>query len=712
MPKPLLSIGIIFKNEIRCLERCLSSLTPLREAVPCELIVADTGSDDGSREIAEKYADVVFDFPWINDFSAARNAVMDRCSGRWYLTLDADEWLDSDIKELATFLRSNNRKNLEACTVMVRNYSEANNFSDYNDFLTIRMLRMSTGIRYEGAVHELWRGPEEGFINKTLSHTILHHDGYVGLNENAGRAKRQRNQVLLDELLKENPESIRLLLQYIESSRPDPQHVDYVRRALAAVEGKKKEWETFGPVIYRYAVLAARDHNLPEEEEWTARGLELFPDSFYSRIDIAFLAFIRCWENKQFKECIPWGEMYMAAIEDYDAGRGDRLALRISTLLGTSHQRRQKMLTSMAVACREEGQPGRAVELLEKVETLTGNLVGETLKNLQEWQVTTDQDTAPAMLRLYRRVTEEPDESRAKELMDAFLQTAPLAFGPDVREKEAAREDFHRYGYTLYVPLAGKCETGTAAAVMEAEDPQEMDRLLGMVENWGDFSVSALIHALEKGAAFPPSRGNVRIEEMERIAKRLAQYKGRFFDVVCQTARRQCSGGWKQLAWARSAVLAAVQAFDWTDEKQGLALAETFANVEEAFISRCYRPEVLCEENMVLLPPTHRFGWYSGRAFQALESGDSVTYVKLLRAGLEACPEMKIMVEFLTENTPQLRPSASQELLSLAEQVRKLLAAYDPEDPAVAALKQSPVYQKVAHLIEGLEAPVMGGLPQ
>ena len=105
-----------------------------------------------------------------------------------------------------------------------------------------------------------------------------------------------------------------------ESSRPDPQHLDYVRRGLAAVEGKKEGWRAFGPPIFRYAVLAARNHNLPEEEEWTARGVELFPDSFYSRIDIAFLAFIRCWENKQYKECIPWGEMYMAAIEDYDAG--------------------------------------------------------------------------------------------------------------------------------------------------------------------------------------------------------------------------------------------------------------------------------------------------------------------------------------------------------------------------------------------------------
>ena len=81
--KPVLSIGIMFKNEIRCLERCLKSLRPLREAIPCEVVMADTGSTDGSRATAEQYADILIDFPWRNDFAAARNAILDRCSGSW-----------------------------------------------------------------------------------------------------------------------------------------------------------------------------------------------------------------------------------------------------------------------------------------------------------------------------------------------------------------------------------------------------------------------------------------------------------------------------------------------------------------------------------------------------------------------------------------------------------------------------------------------------
>ena len=104
MSTPLLSIGIIFKNEIRCLERCLKSLQPLRDALPCEVVMADTGATDGSRAVAERYADILFDFPWVNDFSAARNSVMERCSGKWYMTIDCDEWVGADIQGFVTFL--------------------------------------------------------------------------------------------------------------------------------------------------------------------------------------------------------------------------------------------------------------------------------------------------------------------------------------------------------------------------------------------------------------------------------------------------------------------------------------------------------------------------------------------------------------------------------------------------------------------------------
>ena len=168
----------------------------------------------------------------------------------------------------------------------------------------------------------------------------------------------------------------------------------------------------------------------------------------------------------------------------------------------------------------------------------------------------------------------------------------------------------------------------------------------------------------------------------------------------------------QDMAWARALVLAAVRACKWEDEKQGLALALGFDRVERAFLAHCYTPEVLREDSLFLLPPMHRFGWYCNRAFEALETSDPAGYARSLRAGLETCPQMKPMVEFLTAHTPQLKPPVPGELLALAEQVRTMLSAYAPDDPAVVMIKQSVAYQKVAHLIEGPDPGVFGGLPQ
>lgn len=144
-----------------------------------------------------------------------------------------------------------------------------------------------------------------------------------------------------------------------------------------------------------------------------------------------------------------------------------------------------------------------------------------------------------------------------------------------------------------------------------------------------------------------------------------------------------------------------------------MALCRAFAKIEAVFLPRYYSADLLCDENIQLLPSLHRFGWYCGKAFWALDAGDSAAYVRLLRQGLEVCQIAKPIVEFLLKQLEESRKvQATPELLALAEQVRTLLAAYPADDPAVEALKQSAAYQKVAHLIEGPELGVFGGLSQ
>ena len=63
------SLCMIVKNEEDVLERCLESVADLVD----EIIIVDTGSADRTKEIAARFTSQIFDFPWQDDFSAARN---------------------------------------------------------------------------------------------------------------------------------------------------------------------------------------------------------------------------------------------------------------------------------------------------------------------------------------------------------------------------------------------------------------------------------------------------------------------------------------------------------------------------------------------------------------------------------------------------------------------------------------------------------------
>lgn len=84
-----ISVCIITKNEAEYLMKCLEALKPY----PFEIVVTDTGSTDDSLEIARQYTDHVYEFAWINDFSAARNFCISHASHNTVLSLDTDEFL-------------------------------------------------------------------------------------------------------------------------------------------------------------------------------------------------------------------------------------------------------------------------------------------------------------------------------------------------------------------------------------------------------------------------------------------------------------------------------------------------------------------------------------------------------------------------------------------------------------------------------------------
>ncbi|MDE7232425.1 MAG: glycosyltransferase family 2 protein, partial [Lachnospiraceae bacterium] len=95
------SVCIIGKNEEKNIENCLA---PLADC-PFEIVYVDTGSTDRTKEIAANYTDKIYDFTWIDDFSAARNFALKKASNEYVLFLDCDEYLTQiDVKAVCQAL--------------------------------------------------------------------------------------------------------------------------------------------------------------------------------------------------------------------------------------------------------------------------------------------------------------------------------------------------------------------------------------------------------------------------------------------------------------------------------------------------------------------------------------------------------------------------------------------------------------------------------
>ena len=85
----MLSVCIITKNEEQNLARCLKSF----QNTGFELVVVDTGSTDQTKKIAAEYTENIYDFPWCDDFSSAKNFAISKATNPYVMVIDSDEYL-------------------------------------------------------------------------------------------------------------------------------------------------------------------------------------------------------------------------------------------------------------------------------------------------------------------------------------------------------------------------------------------------------------------------------------------------------------------------------------------------------------------------------------------------------------------------------------------------------------------------------------------
>lgn len=139
-----ISACLIVKNEKDHIKDVLSSLAGFDE-----IIVCDTGSQDNTVELAREFTDKVFtDYEWQDDFAAARNHALEKCTGDWVLSIDGDEVLEPDgLKNIKKVIEDATPDQFHFSVEMTAKHTGAKHNLP-------RLFRNDGSVAWAGAAHE------------------------------------------------------------------------------------------------------------------------------------------------------------------------------------------------------------------------------------------------------------------------------------------------------------------------------------------------------------------------------------------------------------------------------------------------------------------------------------------------------------------------------------------------------------------------------
>lgn len=181
---------MIVRNEAERLERCLDSVAGFVD----EMVVVDTGSDDGTAAIAARCGASVHHLAWPGDFAPARNHALDLVRGDWVLVLDGDEWLRPEARPPLRAL-------MEQPQVLLVNLLRQEVGAAQSPFSSVsRLFRRHAAIRWSGRYHAMVDDSVATVLERephwqvlTCGEPALVHEGYrPELLAASGKAARLR----------------------------------------------------------------------------------------------------------------------------------------------------------------------------------------------------------------------------------------------------------------------------------------------------------------------------------------------------------------------------------------------------------------------------------------------------------------------------------------------------------------------------------------
>lgn len=274
---PSVALVTIAKNEERCIKRLIDSVSDSVD----EIIVLDTGSSDGTVDIARAAGATVRFFNWSNDFSAARNCALNMTVAPWRLVLDADEWVSPATSNVRDICKQEpdfvGRINIQS--TFMTNVAGHRQVSISHSWIS-RLLPV--GVTYSGRIHEQ---PTHSLSVRDVGIHVLH-DGY---EDHQIKTKGDRNFNLLESVIRSGCEDEYYFYQYAKEllrKKRFEEAAEHVAYSLKRVV-KDAPWRGSLVLVALRAFAGARNFKA---------GLEVIErESFQYRDSVAFF-----FESGQF----------------------------------------------------------------------------------------------------------------------------------------------------------------------------------------------------------------------------------------------------------------------------------------------------------------------------------------------------------------------------------------------------------------------------
>jgi glycosyltransferase involved in cell wall biosynthesis len=260
-----ISACLIVKNEENTLGRCLDSI---RDHVD-EIIIVDTGSRDHTRDVARRYTSHILDFPWRNDFAAARQFSFDHATGDWMFWVDADDEVQN-----AAQIRAAADAAPSEINCFYWKYVAAQDQYGYPtcEFWRERCVRNDRSFRWCGRVHEVLVPRSRSVIRRDEDVLVVHH------RQTAGRNPRRNLEILQLEYARSGRRTSPRLLYHLGCEYADLGHhepaLQYLRRYANVSQWRDEKYMA----LMRIAEIERVEARFAEAAKTARQAFELIPN--------------------------------------------------------------------------------------------------------------------------------------------------------------------------------------------------------------------------------------------------------------------------------------------------------------------------------------------------------------------------------------------------------------------------------------------------